>query len=78
MTDQDAPQPPAGEFVLFAAADGKVHIECRFAANPLWLSQAITQHVRAVYAEGELDQHVTCKDYLHVQTEGKRQVPTKE
>ncbi len=86
MTDQDVSQPPAGEFVMFAVDDCKVRIECRFAGDTLWLSQAmmaelyqvtpqaITQHVRAVYDEGELDQHATCKDYLQVQTEGKRQV----
>jgi hypothetical protein len=36
--------------------------------------QAITQHIHAVYEEHELNQAVTCKDYLQVQTEGKRQV----
>lgn len=71
---------------MFTSDDGKVRIECRFEQHTLWLSQAtiaelykvtpqaITQHVRSVYEEGELDQNSTCKDYLQVQVEGKRQV----
>ena len=77
---------PSGEFVMFASADGKVRIECRFEGDTLWLPQAamaelyqvtpqaITQHIRAVYEEGELEPNRTCKDYLQVQTEGSRQV----
>lgn len=80
---------PDGEFVLFQSADGKVRLECRFASDTLWLSQAamselyqvtpqaVTQHIKAVYDEGELEQSSTCKDYLQVQTEGTRQVQRK-
>lgn len=47
----------------------------------LWLSQAaiaalyqvtpqaITQHIKAIYKEGELEQKATCKAYLQVQQE---------
>jgi hypothetical protein len=31
-------------------------------------------HIRAIYAEGELDDAATCKPFLHVRTEGGRQV----
>jgi len=76
----------AGEFVLFHSQDGSVRIECRFEQETLWLPQsaiaelyqvspqAITQHIRAIYDEGELLHQATCKDYLQVQTEGKREV----
>jgi hypothetical protein len=86
MSDKDLPQAPTGEFLLFASDDGRIRIECRFEGDTLWLSQAmmselyqvtpqaITQHIRSVYEEGELDQNTTCKDYLQVQQEGKRQV----
>jgi len=78
--------PPTGEIFLFQSEDGQVRVECRFESDTLWLSQAllaqlygvtpqaITQHIRAIYEERELDQAATCKDYLQVQTEGKRQV----
>jgi len=81
--------PPAGELILFQSDDGQIRVECRFESDTLWLSQAliaelygvtpqaITQHIRAVYEEDDLDQVSTCKDYLQVQTEGKRQVKRK-
>ena len=81
--------PPAGEFVVFTTDDGQARVECRFESDTLWLSQAamaelyqvtpqaITQHIRAVYEEGELDQNSTCKDYLQVQMEGARRVSRK-
>uniref|UniRef100_UPI001659AF0B RhuM family protein n=1 Tax=Escherichia albertii TaxID=208962 RepID=UPI001659AF0B len=34
----------------------------------------ITQHIKAIYEEGELEQNATCKSYLQVQQEGNRQV----
>lgn len=37
-------------------------------------SQAVTQHIKAIYEEGELEQNATCKSYLQVQQEGSRQV----
>jgi len=86
MTDKNVTPIPAGEFVLFTSADGKVRVECRFEQDTLWLSQAaianlyqvtpqaITQHIKAIYEEGELEQNATCKDYLQVQQEGRRQV----
>ena len=71
---------------MFASGDGKVRVECRFEQESLWLSQAsiatlyqitpqaITQHIKAIYDEGELEQNATCKSYLQVQQEGTRQV----
>lgn len=85
MTD-NIPQAPHGEFVLFTSGDGNTRVECRFESDTLWLSQAamaelyqvssqaITQHIKAVYSEGELEQNSTCKDYLQVQLEGGREV----
>jgi len=36
--------------------------------------QNITMHIRNAYNEGELDKSATCKEYLQVQTEGRRTV----
>lgn len=67
---------------MFASDDGEVHVECRFEQETLWLSQAtiaslyqispqaVTQHIKAIYEEGELEQKATCKSYLQVQQEG--------
>ncbi len=84
--DELSPQAPQGEFVLFQAADGTTRVGCRFASDTLWLTQAamadlyqispqaITQHIKAIYEEGEADQDLTCKSYLQVGMEGSRQV----
>jgi prophage maintenance system killer protein len=36
--------------------------------------QNVTLHLRKIYKDGEIDQFSTCKEYLQVQTEGKRKV----
>lgn len=86
MADKHLTQSPAGEFVMFASDDGEVRVECRFEHETLWLPQAtianlyqvtpqaITQHIKAIYEEGELVQNATCKSYLQVQQEGSRRV----
>ncbi|MFZ4210142.1 virulence RhuM family protein [Pantoea endophytica] len=86
MSEEQSTPSPAGEFVMFASGDGKVRVQCRFEQESLWLSQAsiatlyqitpqaITQHIKAIYEEAELEQNATCKSYLQVQQEGTRQV----
>ncbi len=75
-----------GQFIVYRTEDGRARIECRFEGGSLWLSQAgiaelfqttpqnVTQHLKAVYAEGELVEEGTCKPYLQVRTEGARTV----
>lgn len=83
---ENLPEAPQGEFVLFRSEDGKTRVECRFESDTLWLSQAeisnlyqvtpqaITQHIKAIYEEGEFVQNSTCKSFLQVRKEGNRQV----
>ena len=85
MSD-NLPEAPQGEFILFRSEDGQTHVECRFQSDTLWLSQAeianlyqitpqaITQHIKAIYEEGELVQNSTCKSFLQVRQEGNRRV----
>ncbi len=75
-----------GEMILYQTEDGQTRVECRFADESLWLSQAliaelfqttpqnVTQHLKALYQEGEIDEPATCKDYLQVRLEGQREV----
>ncbi len=75
-----------GEIVLFKTSDGVTKIQVRFVDKNLWLTQAaiaelfqttpqnITIHLRAIYEDGELDEAATCKEYLQVRQEGKRQI----
>src|SRR5450759_2889170 len=75
---------PTGELLLYETEDGKARIECRFAEETLWMSQAqmaelfqttpqnITLHLKALYEEGEINRAATSKDCLQVRTEGGR------
>ena len=81
-----ADEAPRSEIVLYQTEDGRTRIQCRFENETLWLTQAliaelfqvtpqnVTQHLKAIYAEAELDAGATCKDYLQVRSEGGRQV----
>lgn len=82
----EQPSAPTGEIVLYQTEDGRSRVECRFAGESLWLPQSgmaelfqtspqnITLHLKAVYRDGELLEAATCKEYLQVQTEGRRAV----
>lgn len=86
MNDEPQSPAPGGEFILFQTEDGRTRIECRFENETLWLTQAqiaalyqttpqnVTLHLKAVFAEGELVEEATCKDYLQVRQEGGREV----
>lgn len=77
---------PLSEIILYQTEDGRTRIQCRFENETLWLTQAqiaelfqttpqnVTLHLKTIYAEGELVEAATCKDYLQVRNEGKRQV----
>jgi len=77
---------PGGELLLYQTEDGQTRVECRFEGGIIWLTQAqiaelfqitpqnVTIHLRAIFAEGELTEAATCKDYLQVRREGARQV----
>lgn len=83
MIDEPSPQ---SEIILYQTEDGRTRIECRFAEDTLWLTQAlmaelfqvtpqnVTLHLKAIYEEGELDEAATCKEYLQVRSEGGREV----
>ena len=74
------------ELILYQTEDGRTRIECRFENETLWLTQAqlaelfqttpqnITLHLKAIFEEGELVEEATCKEYLQVRQEGKREV----
>jgi hypothetical protein len=76
----------AGEVIQYQTEDGITVIRLQARDGNVWLSQAeiadlfqvtpqaVTQHIGAIYDEGELEEGATCNDYLQVRTEGKRQV----
>lgn len=75
-----------GELILYRTEDGRTAIRLRALGGTVWLTQAeiaalfdntpqnVTQHLRNIYGDGELDEAATCKDLLQVQQEGGRPV----
>lgn len=80
---KNTPQAPHGEFVLFTSADGRTRVECRFESDTLWLSQAmigelygkakatISEHIKNIFAEGELDENSVVRLYRTTAADGK-------
>jgi hypothetical protein len=76
----------SGEIILYQTEDGQTQIALKARDGSVWLTQAemadlfqvtpqaITQHVKSVYAEGEWSEAATCKEDLQVRSEGARQV----
>jgi hypothetical protein len=74
------------EFLTFAYQTGGDGVEVRVEDQTIWLSQKgmaqlfettpenALMHLRNIYAENELEEAATAKEFLVVQTEGKRQV----
>lgn len=73
-----------GEAILYETEDGRTRLECRFADESLWLSQAdmaelfqtskqnIAKHLRGVFAEGELAEPSVVNSWLTTAADGKR------
>ena len=82
------PQSSAAEYLTFVAAagDDTVSFDLRLEDGTLWMTQrlmaalydisvpAINQHLKQLYADGELSEEATVKYFLIVQQEGTRQV----
>ncbi|MBS1759364.1 MAG: virulence RhuM family protein [Bacteroidetes bacterium] len=69
-------------FVLFTAENGKVNIDVYFQHETLWLTQkaiaelfekgrsTITEHLKKIFEEGELDEQVVCRNFRHTTQHG--------
>ncbi len=90
MTESTLPAPLSPEGQVLIYRDGALNLQVRLDGQTVWLTQAtmgelyqttpqnITNHIKAIYAEGELDEAATCKEYLQVRDEGGRQVQRSE
>ena len=80
----DESDQPKGQLLIYA--DAGLRLQVRLDGRTLWLPQrqmadlyqvsvpSISQHVAAVFDDGELAPEATVKQYLMVQTEGGRRV----
>jgi hypothetical protein len=76
MSDDSLPQ---SEIILFQTEDGRTRIQCRFQDDTVWLTQklmadlfqigvgTVNHHLKAVFAEGELEPEATIRRYRIVQ-----------
>ena len=70
-------------FVIFSTSTGKVNIDVYFQDDTLWLSQkriaelfqkgrsTITEHLKNIFSDGELDENSVCRDFRHTAEDGK-------
>lgn len=75
-----------GQIAIYQTADGQTQIDVRFEQDSVWLTQRqmgevfdttsenILMHLKNIFRDAELAESATAKDFLAVQTEGKRQV----
>lgn len=75
-----------GEFILYASEDGDLKIDVRLLDETVWLSQkqlselfqkdvrTISEHIKNIYEERELDEILTIRNFRIVQQEGTRLV----
>jgi hypothetical protein len=74
-----------GEIILYRRGDAPA-IDVRLDGDTVWLSQQqladlfqtsrtnVVEHIANIYAEGELSQEATCREFRQVRAEGNRQV----
>lgn len=74
------------DIIIYNLEGGKTKINVKLENNTVWLSQSmladlyqtspqnITMHIKFIYEDGELEENSTCKEYLQVRHEGKREV----
>lgn len=77
------------QIIIYQTESGETKLDVRFQDETVWLTQKlmaelfqttpqnITIHLKNIFEEGELEEKATCKDFLQVQIEGKREVKRK-
>ena len=77
---------PRTEFLLYETEDGRTRVECRFVDDSIWLSQllmaelfqisvpTVNEHLKTLFADGEIQSEATIRKFRIVRQEGARQV----
>jgi hypothetical protein len=70
------------DIIIYQNSDGNIKIDVRLEDETVWLSQVqvatlfgkarttITEHIKNVFAEGELDEKVVCREFRHTTQHG--------
>ena len=79
-----------GEILIYEAPNGNIKIDVRLEDETVWLTQeqmsllfgkgrsTITEHIRNVFAEGELQEEVVCRKFRHTTPHGAMEGKTQE
>ena len=74
---------PDSEILIYTTDDGDIRIDVRMMDETVWLTQAqmaelfgkarntVTEHIRNVFDEGELDENSVCRKFRHTAADGK-------
>lgn len=77
---------PQGDIIIYQTDDGDTKIDVRFVDETVWLTQAqlvelfhrskanISEHIKNIYEEGELEEVSTVRKFRTVRQEGSRNV----
>ena len=75
-----------GEIVIYQSDDGRTKVDVKFENETVWLSQAqmvelyqsskanVSEHIKSIFEEGELNKEATVRKFRTVRTEGTRSV----
>ena len=75
-----------GQIIIYQTEDGLTNIDVKMQDETVWLTQQqlaelyqtsrtnVSEHIRHIYEEGELEESSTCRNFRQVRVEGKRQV----
>ena len=86
MSQATVERSPGGEVVVYGSSAGAVRVDVLLDRDTVWLTQRqmadvfdttpqnVLMHLQNVFADGELDEGATTKDFLLVRSEGGRQV----
>ena len=79
-------EPPQSSIILYQTEDGRTRIQCRFENETLWLTQSliaelfqvtvptVNEHLKGIFADGELEAGATIRKFRIVRQEGSREV----
>jgi hypothetical protein len=75
---------PSSEFIIFKTQDEKISVDVRMNDDTVWLTQdqlavlfgverpGITQHIKNIFTEGELQEISVSKKFLRTAADGKK------
>ena len=75
-----------GEIIIYQSDDGNTKIDVKMQDETVWLTQQqmaelfqtsrtnVVEHIKNIYADGELEEKATCQNFRQVRMEGNREV----